>query len=66
MKTVNAGGLKISNKMPFTLLAGPCQLESLGHARMMCEKIAEACATTNTPFVFKSSYDKAQSYQCGQ
>ncbi|MBL4750397.1 MAG: 3-deoxy-8-phosphooctulonate synthase [Amylibacter sp.] len=59
MKTVNAGGLKISNEMPFTLLAGPCQLESLDHARMMCERIAQACSTTNTPFIFKSSYDKA-------
>jgi len=59
MKTVEAGNLKISNEMPFTLLAGPCQLESLDHARMMCERIAKACSTTNTPFVFKSSYDKA-------
>jgi 2-dehydro-3-deoxyphosphooctonate aldolase (KDO 8-P synthase) len=59
MKTVNAGGLKISNEMPFTLLAGPCQLESLDHARMMCERIAQACSTTNTPFIFKSRYDKA-------
>jgi 2-dehydro-3-deoxyphosphooctonate aldolase (KDO 8-P synthase) len=59
MKTVNAGGLKISNEMPFTLLAGPCQLESLDHARMMCERIAQACSSTNTPFIFRSSYDKA-------
>jgi len=59
MKTVNAGGLKISNARPFTLLAGPCQLESLDHARMMCERIAQACFSTNTPFIFKSSYDKA-------
>lgn len=59
MKTVLAGSLEISNDRPFTLLAGPCQLETLDHARMMCEQIAEACSSTNTPFVFKSSYDKA-------
>lgn len=59
MKTVQAGNLSISNDRPFTLLAGPCQLESLDHAKMMCERIAEACSSTNTPFVFKSSYDKA-------
>lgn len=59
MKTVKAGNLEISNTKPFTLLAGPCQLESLDHARMLCENIAEACSTTNTPFVFKASYDKA-------
>ncbi len=59
MKTVKAGNLEISNEKPFTLLAGPCQLEGLDHARMMCTEILEACSTTNTPLIFKSSYDKA-------
>ncbi len=59
MKTVKAGNLEISNAKPFTLLAGPCQLESLDHARMLCERTMEACSTTNTPYVFKASYDKA-------
>lgn len=59
MKLVNVGNIKVSNELPFTLIAGPCQLESLDHARMMCEQILEACAPTNTNLIFKSSYDKA-------
>ncbi|AJE47363.1 3-deoxy-8-phosphooctulonate synthase [Celeribacter indicus] len=49
----------LSNALPFGLIAGPCQLESLDHARMLAERIAEACAPSGTPFIFKGSYDKA-------
>lgn len=58
-KTVEIGSVRFSNALPFGLIVGPCQLESLDHARMLAEKIAEACAPTNTSFVFKGSYDKA-------
>ncbi|AVW91148.1 3-deoxy-8-phosphooctulonate synthase [Celeribacter baekdonensis] len=49
----------LSNALPFGLIAGPCQLESLAHARMLAERIAQACDATGTPFIFKGSYDKA-------
>jgi 2-dehydro-3-deoxyphosphooctonate aldolase (KDO 8-P synthase) len=58
-KTVTVGEIAIGAKHPFALITGPCQLESLDHARMMAEKIAEACAPTGTKFIFKASYDKA-------
>jgi len=58
-KTVTVGDIAIGSKAPFALITGPCQLESLDHARMMAEKIAEACAPTGTRFIFKASYDKA-------
>ena len=58
-KIVNVGDIAIGGKEPFALITGPCQLESLDHARMMAEKIAEACAATGTRFIFKASYDKA-------
>ncbi|ATG46602.1 3-deoxy-8-phosphooctulonate synthase [Celeribacter ethanolicus] len=58
-KDVAIGNVTFSNAKPFGLIAGPCQLESLDHARMLAEKIAEACAPTGTGFVFKGSYDKA-------
>jgi len=58
-KTVNVGNIAIGANAPFALITGPCQLESLNHARMMAEKIAEACAPTGTQFIFKASYDKA-------
>lgn len=57
--TVVVGDIKIGANNPISLIAGPCQLESLDHARMMAEKIAEACAPTGTKFIFKASYDKA-------
>jgi 2-dehydro-3-deoxyphosphooctonate aldolase (KDO 8-P synthase) len=59
VETVDIGPVRISNALPFALIAGPCQLESLDHARMLAGRIAEACAATGTGFIFKSSYDKA-------
>ncbi|MFP7572480.1 3-deoxy-8-phosphooctulonate synthase [Marivita sp. S2033] len=57
MKTVTIGDISVSNTGPFALIAGPCQLESLDHARMLAEKIA--AAADGTPWIFKASYDKA-------
>ncbi len=34
-KEVNCNGIKISNSNKFTLIAGPCQLESEQHAMDM-------------------------------
>ncbi|MCT4578510.1 3-deoxy-8-phosphooctulonate synthase [Donghicola sp.] len=59
MKTVTVRDIKIAQNLPFVLIAGPCQLESLDHARMMANGIAEACAASGIQWVFKASYDKA-------
>ncbi|WP_372922103.1 3-deoxy-8-phosphooctulonate synthase [Roseovarius sp.] len=58
-RTIAIGDIQIGGPAPFALITGPCQLESLDHARLMAEKIAEACAPTGTKFIFKASYDKA-------
>jgi 2-dehydro-3-deoxyphosphooctonate aldolase (KDO 8-P synthase) len=58
-KIVTVGDIRIGGLEPFALITGPCQLESLDHARMMAEAIARACAPTGTRFIFKASYDKA-------
>ncbi|MCG7575081.1 3-deoxy-8-phosphooctulonate synthase [Phaeobacter sp. CNT1-3] len=58
-KTVTVGDIHIGGSNPVAFITGPCQLESLDHARMMAKKIAEACAPTGTQFIFKASYDKA-------
>ena len=50
-KIIDINGVKIGGKEPFALITGPCQLESLDHARMMAERIAEACAPTKTGFI---------------
>lgn len=59
MKTVQVGEISVSNTTPFALIAGPCQLESLDHARMLATCIAAAAEATDTPWIFKASYDKA-------
>jgi 2-dehydro-3-deoxyphosphooctonate aldolase (KDO 8-P synthase) len=59
MKSVNIGGLTVSNDSPLVVIAGPCQLESLDHAQMIAGAMAEACAAAGAQYVFKASYDKA-------
>lgn len=58
-KHVPAGNVTFGNDLPFVLIAGPCQIESLDHALMMAENIAEAAHKSGVPFVYKSSFDKA-------
>lgn len=59
MNIVEIGNISVCNTAPFSLIAGPCQLESLDHARMLAEKIAMAADASGTPWIFKASYDKA-------
>lgn len=49
----------IGNDLPFALISGPCQMESLDHARRIAGALMEVCAGLNIPFIFKASYDKA-------
>lgn len=58
-KTVRVGDIEIGNDLPFALIAGPCQIESLDHALMMAERIGEACDKSGVRFIYKSSFDKA-------
>ena len=59
MTDVTIGDLTVANDRPLTIIAGPCQLESLDHAQMVAGKMKEACAAVGAQYVFKSSYDKA-------
>ncbi|WP_224816038.1 3-deoxy-8-phosphooctulonate synthase [Hasllibacter sp. MH4015] len=65
MKTVEVGELGISNAARLTVIAGPCQLESLDHARMIAGAMVQACADTGAQFIFKGSYDKANRTSLG-
>lgn len=59
MTEVTVGDITIANDRPFALIAGPCQIESLDHARQMAEMIASVCDQVGVPWIYKSSYDKA-------
>jgi len=41
------------------LIAGPCVIESEGHARGLAEAIQRIAADLGVPYIFKASYDKA-------
>ena len=58
-RTVRIGEIDVSNRLPVTLIAGPCQLEGLDHALRNAEVLAASCLKSGAGFIFKSSYDKA-------
>jgi 2-dehydro-3-deoxyphosphooctonate aldolase (KDO 8-P synthase) len=57
--TVRAGTAIIGNTLPLTLIAGPCQMESRGHAFDMAGALKELTAGLGMGFVYKTSFDKA-------
>ncbi len=57
--SVRIGEIEIGNDKPFALISGPCQMESLDHARLIAGALSETCARLGIPFIFKASYDKA-------
>ena len=58
MKRVLIGGVAIGNG-PLLLIAGPCVIESEGHAVGLARTIRDIAARCGVPYVFKASYDKA-------
>lgn len=58
-RTVRVGRLELGNDRPLVLIAGPCQIESRGHAMEVAAALAEMAAAAGIGLIFKSSYDKA-------
>ena len=58
-KNVKIGAFEISNRKPFSLLCGPCQIESKQHAIDICGAMSEITGDLDIPYVFKASFDKA-------
>lgn len=56
---VEVGKIKIDNKLPFVLIAGPCVVENRDLALSTAEKIIDITSKLNIPYIFKSSYKKA-------
>ena len=57
--TVTVGSAVFDQTKPFSLIAGPCQLEGREHAFDMAGRLKEICAKAGIGLVYKSSYDKA-------
>ncbi|WP_186393452.1 MULTISPECIES: 3-deoxy-8-phosphooctulonate synthase [unclassified Pannonibacter] len=58
-KEVVVGNVTFSNDAPFSLIAGPCQMESRAHALEIAAAVKEIAGNLGIPVVFKSSFDKA-------
>ena len=59
IKQVKINNFTISNNLPITLIAGPCQLENRDHAIFIAEKIKKICEKLKINFIYKTSFDKA-------
>ena len=57
--TIQIGGLRLGEGAPLALIGGPCAIESEKHALLTAERIAAIAAERHVPFIYKSSYDKA-------
>jgi 2-dehydro-3-deoxyphosphooctonate aldolase (KDO 8-P synthase) len=58
-RVVGAGAVRFGNSLPLALIAGPCQLESRGHAFDIAGELKALCADLGIGLVYKTSFDKA-------
>ncbi|HKN48038.1 MAG TPA: 3-deoxy-8-phosphooctulonate synthase [Candidatus Polarisedimenticolia bacterium] len=65
MKAVAVGALRIGPGQPLALIGGPCAIENEKHALGTAERLARIAADHRTPFIYKSSYDKANRSSIG-
>ena len=59
LRSIPIGAFRIGAGEPLVLIAGPCVIESEGHAMKMAERLTKIAAKAKVPLVFKASYDKA-------
>lgn len=56
---VTVGQVSFGNRLPLSLIAGPCQMESRDHAMMMAGALKEIAERLKIGLVYKTSFDKA-------
>lgn len=59
VNTVKVGNYEIGGKRRFTLIAGPCAMESQEIMEEVAGKVKEICDRLGINYIFKSSFDKA-------
>ncbi|MFA7294111.1 MAG: 3-deoxy-8-phosphooctulonate synthase [Candidatus Omnitrophota bacterium] len=59
MRQVNVGNIKFGDKFPLVLIAGPCVIESESSCLEAARRIKSIASSCKVPFIFKSSFDKA-------
>lgn len=58
-RTVQVQSISIGSGNPLVLIAGPCVIETESATLRVAEKIKEITERLGVPYIFKSSYDKA-------
>jgi len=61
-RTVRIGPVAIGGGAPLAVIGGPCAIESEAHALMVAERLKRITEVARVPFVYKSSYDKANRF----
>ena len=56
---VKCSNFEIGNDKPFTLIAGPCQLENETHALKMSSELKKITSELGINLIYKTSFDKA-------
>ena len=56
---VRIGSVVVGGGAPLALIGGPCAIESEKHALMVAERLLRITGDAGVPFIYKSSYDKA-------
>jgi 2-dehydro-3-deoxyphosphooctonate aldolase (KDO 8-P synthase) len=59
IQEVAVGAIRIGEGRPLALIGGPCAIENEKHALTTAERLATIAADRHVPFIYKSSYDKA-------
>lgn len=59
MRSVRVGNITIGGRRRFVLIAGPCVVENRTMVLRTAERIASIAGRHDVPFIFKSSYKKA-------
>lgn len=62
---VRVGSITLGGGRPLVLIGGPCAIENEKHALMTAERLAAIAADQGVPFIYKSSYDKANRSSIG-
>jgi 2-dehydro-3-deoxyphosphooctonate aldolase (KDO 8-P synthase) len=58
-REVTVGPVRVGGGQPLALIGGPCAIEDEKHALMTAERLTKIAADRRVPFIYKSSYDKA-------
>ena len=61
MKVVQIADIEVCNNKPFILVAGLNVLENQKVIEQVIKECKKVCEELNIPFIFKASYDKANS-----